>query len=219
MQPGERSSGPSAKKRAVAFANQGNASKKPKPPTSYGSVELDALAEYILSLGSLPLARGWRVETHVRDGTRYVDRYYFKPPGVKFRSRVEVARHFGLLDGAKEKSSPQAARRNSAPPVEISAEPVRCSRNDGDNWRCCEMAMLGHNPCQKDTLGAAKTHSNKRDEGLANLNSESKTHRKTPALSRVPSGRVTPPQTPAHAAQTVTLQRIHDFRDEKNGRK
>ena len=83
---------------------------KPKPKKSYGSVELDGLADYMLSLGGAPLAPGWRVEKHVRgtDGSTY--HYFFNPQGVKFRSRVEAARHYGLFDtfGAKKQEAASA---------------------------------------------------------------------------------------------------------------
>ena len=73
--------------------------KPPKKTKSYGSAELDALAEYVSSLGGAPLAPGWRVESHVRstDGSKYF--YFFNPQNVKFRSKVEAARHYGLFDG------------------------------------------------------------------------------------------------------------------------
>ena len=64
--------------------------------------------------------------------------------------------------GKKEKTSPGTTRRNGAPPVEIPEGRMRCSRNDGKNWRCSEMAMPGHKHCQKHMRWSAGGRSKQR---------------------------------------------------------
>ena len=63
---------------------------------------------------------------------------------------------------AKKEPKLGASRRNGAPPIEIPEGRMRCSRNDGKNWRCSEMAMPGHKHCQKHMRWSAGGRSKQR---------------------------------------------------------
>jgi len=66
------------------------------------------------------------------------------------------------LTKSKEKMGVGASRRNGATPIEIPEGRMRCSRNDGKNWRCSEMAMSGHKHCQKHMRWSAGGRSKQR---------------------------------------------------------
>ena len=71
---------------------------------------------------------------------------------------------------AKKEPRVGASRRNGAPAIEIPEGRMRCSRNDGKNWRCSEMAMPGHKHCQKHMRWSASGRSKQRSgaaEGAA----------------------------------------------------
>lgn len=90
---------PSPAKLAVPLAHP--SAKKSKPVTSRVSVEkLATLRHYIVSLGGeASLLEGWTARTERRTGgssSGTSDTYYYNPEGVKFRSRQEVLRKFGL---------------------------------------------------------------------------------------------------------------------------
>jgi len=57
-----------------------------------------------------------------------------------------------------EKQAAGAPRKSYGKHVDIPVGQVRCSRNDGKNWRCSEMASPGHKHCQKHMrwTGSAK---------------------------------------------------------------
>ena len=62
-----------------------------------------ALADYLTAFGGgRHLLSGWRVRIAVRDkasaGQKVNDSYFYNPLGVKFRSKVDVARHLGLVE-------------------------------------------------------------------------------------------------------------------------
>ena len=63
---------------------------------------------------------------------------------------------------AKKEPRLGASRRNGAAPIEIPEGRMRCSRNDGKNWRCSEMAMPGHKHCQKHMRWSAGGRSKQR---------------------------------------------------------
>ena len=63
---------------------------------------------------------------------------------------------------AKKEPRVGASRRNGAPAIEIPEGRMRCSRNDGKNWRCSEMAMPGHKHCQKHMRWSASGRSKQR---------------------------------------------------------
>ena len=104
----------------------------PKPKKSHGCKELDDLSEYFVNLGGAPLAPGWTVDRHTRstDGSGY--HYFRNPQGVRFRSKVEAAKHYGLFDNAfgdaasKEKNKAKQTKKNDsavsvAAPLAVSA--------------------------------------------------------------------------------------------------
>jgi hypothetical protein len=142
--------------RKACLATSRDETKKPEqPPRSSGSVELRELREYILSLGGLPLARGWKRETHARstDGSTWY--YYFNPAGVRFRSKLEAARHFGLVDAVGGKAEDTAGATEPAPQAGM-----RCALTDGKAWQCSDMAMPGHTRCQKHTVAKVRANEN-----------------------------------------------------------
>lgn len=51
---------------------------------------------------------------------------------------------------AKIKKTPEKA---TTPAATIPEGPARCSKRDGRNWRCSEMAMPGNKLCQKHRSG------------------------------------------------------------------
>ncbi|KAL4421600.1 hypothetical protein ABPG75_010891 [Micractinium tetrahymenae] len=67
----------------------------------------DRLREFFEEKGA-PFDEAWRVEVKVRaTGTSLgtSDAYYFSPAGKRYRSRMEIARDFGLVEGAEPKPS------------------------------------------------------------------------------------------------------------------
>lgn len=65
---------------------------------------LASLVEYLTKLGGrAEFLSGWRVRVAVREpsdrSTKVNDVYFYDAHGAKYRSKVEVARHFGLIDG------------------------------------------------------------------------------------------------------------------------
>ena len=101
----------------------------PKPKKSYGCKELDDLSEYFVTLGGAPLAPGWTVERHTRstDGSGY--HYFRNPQNVRFRSKVEAAKHYGIFDNAyggaasKEKNKAKQTK-NAANALALAAVPA-----------------------------------------------------------------------------------------------
>ena len=93
--------------------------------------ELDCLSEYFVKLGGAPLSPGWTVERHTRstDGLGY--HYFRNPQGVRFRSKVEAAKHYGVYDAfgdaaSKEKNKAKQTKKNEsavsvAAPLAVSA--------------------------------------------------------------------------------------------------
>ncbi|KAL4854865.1 Methyl-CpG-binding domain protein 2 [Chlorella vulgaris] len=67
---------------------------------------LDHLKAYFIEKGH-PLEEGWRVEVKIRTtGTSLgtTDAYYFSPSDKRFRSRIEIARFLGLVEGKEPKA-------------------------------------------------------------------------------------------------------------------
>ena len=66
----------------------------------YARRQLEGLDSYLVSLGGLPnLVSNWRIRVDVRQtggSAGETDLYFFDEAGRKFRSRLEVARHFGI---------------------------------------------------------------------------------------------------------------------------
>ena len=82
-----------------------------------------------MTLGGAPLAPGWTVERHTRstDGSGY--HYFFNPQNVRFRSKVEAAKHYGIFDNAyggaasKEKNKAKQTK-NAANALALAAVPA-----------------------------------------------------------------------------------------------
>ena len=69
---------------------------------------------------------------------------------------------------AKKEPKLGASRRNGAPAIEIPEGRMRCSRNDGKNWRCSEMAVPGHKHCEKHMRWSAGGRSKRRSGDAEN---------------------------------------------------
>lgn len=65
-----------------------------------------------------------------------------KSPTKRAASTATAVAKTGEKDGKEGKKVTGA-------PVDVPVGQIRCSRNDGKNWRCSEMAMPGHKHCQK----------------------------------------------------------------------
>ena len=100
---------------------------------------------------------------------------------------------------AKKEPKLGASRRNGAPPIEIPEGRMRCSRNDGKNWRCSEMAMPGHKHCQKHMRwsaggrskqrgGAARARRARNDRGGSRRRTAGRTARRSPGSRRTSTG-------------------------------
>jgi hypothetical protein len=70
-----------------------------EPPSPTQEAALEALSSYVRSLGgSLP--PGWRVDVRTRAtgaSAGHTDVYFMAPDGARLRSRLDVARHLGLM--------------------------------------------------------------------------------------------------------------------------
>ena len=81
--------------------------------------QIRSLAAYLVSCGgTCDMVDGWRAETEIRRGgdtAGQSDNYFFDPSGKRFRSRLEVARHFQL------EAAPHIRRRTCLPSSAASA--------------------------------------------------------------------------------------------------
>ncbi|EFN52450.1 hypothetical protein CHLNCDRAFT_54503 [Chlorella variabilis] len=74
---------------------------------------LDRLKEFFVEKGQ-PLEEGWRVEVKIRgSGTSLgtTDAYYFSPGNKRYRSRMEIARDLGVVEGKEGKGSGKGRSR------------------------------------------------------------------------------------------------------------
>ena len=78
---------------------------------------LEALGDYMVLCGGDPIDDKWRVEMKMRTngGTAgSFDVYYFNPENVRFRSRAEAVRHYGLAPVNAPKTSTVGAGARKA---------------------------------------------------------------------------------------------------------
>ena len=74
---------------------------------------LDALEDYMILCGGDPLEDGWRVDMKMRlNGATegQYDVYYFNPEDVRFRSRAEAVRYYGLTPIAAPRGGSKGAK-------------------------------------------------------------------------------------------------------------
>ena len=93
--------------------------------SKFGAASLQALAEYLTSIappGSGPAVfatlQGWHTTQVARKGgktTGQCDTYYVASDGKRFRSRTDVARHFGLVQKPQRGQPKQLSHINLAP--------------------------------------------------------------------------------------------------------
>ena len=144
---GEHGQTSSGENDRVVFLDDGGPGTKRARMDSDGSVKTHESAVDVLRLGAHGEAFGARTaatKTALRAGSS-------KRLALKKNS-----------PGAVHKTNPGQTRRNGVPPVDIPEGRMRCSRNDGKNWRCSEMAMPGHKHCQKHMRWSAGGRSKQR---------------------------------------------------------
>ena len=110
------SAGPLAAPAAAQTAKAGPSRRPPGEPVGATSAsKLAALVRYIVQIGGdAELVAGWEARIEVRKAGNtagIADAYWFSPTGKRFRSKVEVARHFELASAPppKEKKAKVAA--------------------------------------------------------------------------------------------------------------
>ena len=131
---------------------------------------LDALGDYMVLCGGDSVNDEWRVEMKMRTngGTAgSYDVYYFNPEGVRFRSRAEAVRHYGLVPIAAPKgasrSQPGASLgKRSRPEIERkpgeTLEQVKARRDALEVQKVLDrmlskvehLALIGENATKRD---------------------------------------------------------------------
>lgn len=131
---------------------------------------LDALGDYMVLCGGDSVNDEWRVEMKMRTngGTAgSYDVYYFNPEGVRFRSRAEAVRHYGLVPIAAPKgasrSQPGASLgKRSRPEIERkpgeTLEQVKARRDALEVQKVMDrmlskvehLALIGENATKRD---------------------------------------------------------------------
>ena len=69
-------------------------------------------------------------------------------PSEKAQKRAQATTGFGS-GAAIGKAKEGGGTKKGGAPAEVPVGQIRCSRNDGKNWRCSEMAVPGHKHCPK----------------------------------------------------------------------
>jgi hypothetical protein len=70
-------------------------------------------------------------------------------PNAKSQKRAQAGTGTASGGATAKAKEGGGTKKGGAAAVEVPAGQIRCSRNDGKNWRCSEMAVSGHKHCPK----------------------------------------------------------------------